>query len=117
VLTLDELNDELWKLSSELSEAQKQLEQWTQRYSIAEDKAGRERSRIILQHCGEKETVQLKEARVIVEIAELLFEQSLAKGMKEAQLEAIRNIRAQLSALQTIANNERASIDLERVTA
>lgn len=59
-------------------------------------------------------TVAEREARINGATAGLRQKRDLADGMRQAALEAVRSRRAQLSALQTIANANREEAVLAR---
>lgn len=64
---------------------------------------------------GEREwTAARREAWVNAETAELRYRRDLAEGMRQSAIEAVRSRRAQLSAVQTFVNAERAEMDLAR---
>lgn len=64
---------------------------------------------------GEREwTAARREAWVDAETADLRYKRDLADGMRQAALEAARSRRAQLSALQTFLNAEKAEADFAR---
>lgn len=55
-----------------------------------------------------------KEAWVDAEASDDRFKRDVAEGMRQAALEAVRSRRAQLSALQTFLNAERAEAEFVR---
>lgn len=57
-------------------------------------------------------TVGAREAQALVACESLLFERLLAEGVRDSCQESMRSIRAQLSALQTLAANERAALSV-----
>lgn len=57
-----------------------------------------------------------KEAWVDAETADLRFRRDLADGMRSAAMEAVRSRRAQLSAIQTFVNAERAEAEFARTS-
>lgn len=64
---------------------------------------------------GEREwTAARREAWVDSDTADLRYKRDLADGMRQAALEAVRSRRAQLSALQTFLNAEKAETDFAR---
>lgn len=64
---------------------------------------------------GEREwTAARREAWVDADTADLRYKRDLADGMRQAALEAVRSRRAQLSALQTFLNAEKAEADFAR---
>ena len=64
---------------------------------------------------GEREwTAARREAWVDADTADLRYKRDLAEGMRQAAIEAVRSRRAQLSALQTFLNAERAEAEFAR---
>lgn len=64
---------------------------------------------------GEREwTAARREAWVNAQTADLRYQRDLAEAMKQSALEAVRSRRAQLSAIQTFANAERAEAEFAR---
>lgn len=64
---------------------------------------------------GEREwTAARREAWVNAETADLRYRRDVAEGMRQAALEAVRSRRAQLSALQTFLNAEKAEAEFAR---
>jgi hypothetical protein len=64
---------------------------------------------------GEREwTAARREAWVDAQCADLRYKRDLAEAMKQSALEAVRSRRAQLSALQTFVNAERAEAEFAR---
>lgn len=64
---------------------------------------------------GEREwTAARREAWVDADTADLRYKRDLADGMRQAALEAVRSRRAQLSALQTFLNAEKAEAEFAR---
>lgn len=59
-------------------------------------------------------TAKEREAWVDSTTADLRFERDVAEGMRQAALEAVRSRRAQLSALQTLANAHQAEAEFAR---
>ena len=57
-------------------------------------------------------TVSAREQRSVLECSDKLTERLLAEGVRDSCQESMRSIRAQLSALQTLAANERAALSV-----
>lgn len=63
-------------------------------------------------YLGTEGTVSAREQTAVVACADQLTERLLAEGIRDSCQESMRSIRAQLSALQTLAANERAALSV-----
>lgn len=97
--------------SRELDAAQAELVGMAQEDALKASKARRVRARAYLATEG---TVGVREALTDQEAGTAMYEAHLAKGLHQSALEAVRNKRAQLSALQSIASSVRAEAELAK---
>lgn len=100
-----ELMQEMLRFSKLLDDALAYLRRATGEYAEAEHVYRKAKARAWVEFAGG--TVAEREAKVNGATAALRKQRDLAEGMKRAALEAVRSRRAQLSALQTLANAER----------
>jgi hypothetical protein len=110
-MTPAELTDELLRLSRLLDEALAYAKGAAMEYAEGEDAYRMARSKALLNAEG---TVAEKTARADLETSAERRRAHLAEVMKQVAIEAIRSRRAQLSALQTIANGIRSEIEMSR---
>lgn len=100
MISVAELNQELIHLSRKLDEAQTSLVGAVQEEAIAENEYRKARANSFLATSG---TVGEREAQTDKTVADERYRAHLAQGLSKAALEAVRNCRQQLSALQTLA--------------
>ena len=106
-----ELTAEMVRLSKLLDDALDYLKRATREWAEAEDAYRCAHARVFLMTDGPQGD---KKATADAHTSEQRRRAHLADGMRQAALEAVRSRRAQLSALQTIANAIRAEIDMAR---
>lgn len=110
-LTPDELTTEMLRLSKLIDAALDYLKVVTQEYARAEDAYRVAHAEAFLKADG---TGAHRKALADSVTSKQRQAAHLADGMRTAALEAIRSRRAQLSALQTIANGYKAEADFAR---
>jgi hypothetical protein len=111
-ITPRELIEEMLRLSRELDGAQADLVAAVREEAQAEQRYRRARATAYLATSG---TVAEREAYVGKTIDEEAFAAQLAEGLAKAALESVRNRRAQLSALQSVAASVREELQLARM--
>jgi capsular polysaccharide biosynthesis protein len=111
IYTPQALVDLMLTASRELDFAQEDLVTKTRAAADSERKYRMMKSEKYLQTEG---TVNEREAVVAQQIDTYAYAAHLAEGLERAALENVRNRRAQLSALQSIANAVRAEAELTR---
>lgn len=99
-MTPAEINAELLRLSRRLDAAHVELEARTRAYSEAEHVCSQAWSNAYLASSG---TVDERKAYCMKAVGKEKYAAHLAEGLKVSALEAVRSIRAQLSAVQTAA--------------
>ena len=85
-------------------------------FAEAEREYRRSKSRAWLECKALDMLAKEKEAWVDAESSDDRYRRDVAEGMRQAALEAVRSRRAQLSALQTFLNAERAEADFARTS-
>lgn len=110
-MTPDELTAEMLRLSKLIDASLDYLKVVTHEYAVSEDAYRMARAEALLRADG---TVAEKEAHADLATSKQRQAARLSDGMRVAALEAIRSRRAQLSALQTVANSAKAEMDLAR---
>lgn len=111
MITVAELNAELIRLSKKLDEAQAELVKQVSIEATAEHEFRKARANAFLATSG---TVAEREASTDKTTADERYRAHLAQGLAKSALEAVRNIRQQLSALQTLAGAAREEAKLSR---
>lgn len=110
LITVERLENELVRLCGLLEDATNDLKD----FAIAEAEAENEYRRVkAISYLDVSEgTVNEKNARVDKMCGQERHTSYLAKAKKEAQMELLRSLRAQLDAWRTIAASHRAEVDL-----
>lgn len=106
-----DLTTEMLRLSAALDQAQANLESCTRNEAVVENEYRKARANAYLATSG---TVGEREAAVDKAVSNERYEAHLAAGLSKAALESVRNHRAQLSVLQTVANAVREEISFSR---
>ncbi len=109
--TTQDLNAELIRLSRKLDEAHAELVKQARAYADAEHAYRLARSSAFLSSSG---TVGEREAHTDQATAGVRRDRDLAEGLKQSALEAVRSLRGQMSATQTIAGSLKAEMELAR---
>lgn len=107
-----DLTTEMLRLSKLLDDALAYLRRSSEEYADAEHVYREAKARAWVE--APEGTVMAREAWVNGTTAAIRRRRDLADGMRQAALEAVRSRRAQLSALQTIANANREEAALAR---
>lgn len=110
-MTLEELSDEMIRLSSLLDQAQAELLTKVREAAETEHEYRLAKSSAYLSASG---TVAEREAHVDQSCASKRRDRDIAEGLKVAALEQIRSARAQLSACQTLSAAHKAEAELAR---
>lgn len=109
-----DLNDELLRLSQKLSQAQDELKTQAINWASSEHRYKRAKALAYLgaKTATEKKTVAEIEA-IVDRDCEVEREAAyIARALKESGLENVRSLRAQLSALQSVAASVRSEAEL-----
>jgi len=112
-LNLHELVQEMLTRSAMLDESIKELEEQTRQWAVADHTYRKQRAKAYL--AAEGETVGHREAETSQATQRERFAAKLSEGLKVAALESVRSRRAQLSAVQSIANAVKAEAMLAGV--
>lgn len=102
-----DLEAELRRLSANLDERNEELAKLAVQAAEAEVAYKVERAKVILKATG---TVSEKDAAAQVATVDLYRQRLVAEALRDACIETCRNLRAQLSALQSINANVRAMV-------
>lgn len=104
-LTTFELNAAMRTTAAELLAANGSLRRWSREYAKRHStyKKNHAKSRL----ASERKTDDQKKAEADYATADELLKSDLAEGMRQAELERVRSLRAVLSSLQTEANGNR----------
>ena len=107
-----DLNQELLTMSRNLTNAVEELKQSCIEYAKAEHAYKHAKALAYLNYKGtiEKATIPHLDALVDKAVSEERERAYLARAMKEATLESVRSLRAQINALQTIAAGMRTEM-------
>lgn len=97
----NEVHDEILRLSDALTEAIEELENSGRDYAIKDNEMRRAKAKAFLQSFGKN--AQEREANADSKYSDERLAATLAEHYNTACLEKVRGIRAQLSALQTLA--------------
>jgi DNA-binding protein YbaB len=111
ILLPAELNKDLMQLSKRLGAAQNQLKSACVNFARKEHAYRKAKALAYLSADG---TVEKRKAEVDKICDDERKEAFLARAAKEASLENIRSIRAQLSALQSVAASLRSEMEMSR---
>jgi hypothetical protein len=106
----DDLTQELRRHSQRLETAQAQLKSAGLYY--AKKESSYRKAKAVAQLSADGKTVDLRNAQVDLKCSEERLAAYFARAAKEAALENVRSIRAQLSALQSIAASVRSEMEL-----
>lgn len=109
--TPQELSDEMLRLSRLIDDAQMKLVEAVHEEATAEHEFRKARANAYLSTSG---TVGEREAQTDKTVADEKHRAHLAAGLAKAQLEAVRNLRGQLSALQSISGAVREEMRFSR---
>ena len=115
--TTAELLAEMHRLSAKIDDGIRLLYEQTQAYAIAEDAYRRAKAMAwttTKAGQGPKSRVSDIEAAVDILVADERHRRNLAEGLRDAAVEALRSRRAQLSAVQTVANALKAEAELAK---
>lgn len=121
--TVPEMYAEAQRFSSGIDHALRSLADYAQQYAEAEATYRKGKAEAWVRcpnddpsvKAGEREwTAARREAWVNAQTADLRRARDLAEAMKQGALESVRSRRAQLSAIQTFANVEKAEMELAR---
>lgn len=99
------------EVSQKGRDALNELAQQARAYAVAEQAYRKAKSQAILQATG---TAIEKQAVADQACADLRFQRDLADGLRQSALEAVRTLRAELSALQTLSNREAEEMKFAR---
>lgn len=102
------------RLSRLIDAAIEGLKNTTVEFATAEREYRKSKAEAWLRAKPEDMLAKEKEAWVDAETSDLRYRRDLADGMRQAALEAVRSRRAQLSALQTFLNAEKAEAEFAR---
>jgi len=111
MLTSDELETEMWRLSRLLDQGISALRTYSSDYAVAEDAYRMARAKAILAAEG---TVEEKRAMADLATSRERVEAHMLDGLRKAALEAGRARRQQLSAWQTMASAWKAEAEVAR---
>lgn len=111
-MTSAELIAEAMRLSGLLDDALSYLRRQTVEYASSENAYRKAKAEAWLK-CPSG-TVPEREAAVNAAVADQRQVRDLADGMRQAALEAVRSRRAQISALQSMLNAQKAEADFAR---
>lgn len=116
LLTGDDLHSQLLELTNKLTHAQNELKTASLDWASAENayRQAKAISYLTIKSLPDnvKATVATLEAMVDKSVQEERQRAYIARSLKEAALENVRSIRAQLSALQSIAASVRSELEL-----
>ena len=110
-MTFEDMAAHIYSAAEELERGQSLLERAVKEYAESERLYKMGRSTAYVATSG---TVAEREAATDQSVSTLRYEAHLKEGMKVAALEAVRNRRAVLSALQTLANLSKSEADFAR---
>lgn len=113
----EDLNIELLRLSRKLEQATDSLRGAAVEFAEAENDYRRTKAQtyLVAKTANEKATIPQLEAIIDRESEKERKRAYLARAMKEATLEQVKSLRAQLSALQTIAATTRTEMEMTRL--
>lgn len=115
--TASNAHEQLLQLSAQLNEALSRLHTRVIEYANAERDYRKARARAWVETPKTKDTVAAqREAAVDAATADERRDRDIADGLRQAELEAVRSRRAQISALQTLMNGYRAEAEFVRTT-
>jgi hypothetical protein len=113
-----DLKNELHRLSAKLEFANDDLEEKANTWANAEHTYRKAKSAAFIRHqsdaSGNKMTIPMTQAMVDRDCEDQRFKAYLARAQKEAALEKVRSLRAQLSALQSVTASVRAELELTK---
>ena len=109
LITSEQIVAEMIRLSRRLDEDHDKLIEAARRYAVAEDRYRLEKAAAYLASSG---TVDARKAHVDQATSQSRRESHEAEGLKVAALERVRSTRAQLSALQSVANAVKVEAEL-----
>lgn len=104
-LTTFELNAAMRRTTADLLDANTELRDWTRDYATAHSDLKKRWAQCFL--ASDKKTDQQRKAEADERTSNELLRSDLADGMRQAQLELVRSLRAILSSLQTEANGNK----------
>lgn len=107
-----EIHGEMMATSADMLEACYELEARAEIFARAHTDFKRERAKAMV--ASTEKTDKLREAKADMAVENYRFENYLAEGMLQAQLERVRCLRTKLSALQTNANMQKEAAAFER---
>lgn len=110
--TVAEMNAQLVRLSQRLDAAHEELVRLVNDEAKTEHEYRKARANSYLSTSG---TVGEREAHTDKTVADERYRAHLAAGLAKSQLEAVRSIRAQMSALQTMASATREEMKMAGV--
>lgn len=109
LITPSQLRDEMLRLSRELDSAHEELINASRKWAESENTYRLAKANAFLASSG---TVQARSAAVDKATSDERRSAHLAEALKVAALENVRNRRAQLSALQSVANAIRSEVEM-----
>jgi hypothetical protein len=104
-LTTFELNAAMRQTASALLDANRSLRLWSRDYAKRHSTFKKRHAQCRL--ASERKTDDQRKAEADYETADELLRSDLADGMRQAELERVRSLRAILSSLQTEANGNK----------
>lgn len=107
--TGNDIHDEILRLSDELTEAIEELVRSGRDFAVKDNEMRKAKAKAFLQSFGKN--AQEREANADSKYADERLEATIAEHYNTACLEKVRGIRAQLSALQTLAAARRAEAE------
>lgn len=110
--TPEELTDEMLRLSRQLDKNQENLVKWAVEWATYERDYRKGKAIAFAAVRQEKLVAADREAQVEAATADLRHLRDHAEVMKSSSTEAVRNLRSQLSALQSIGAATRAEMSL-----
>jgi hypothetical protein len=108
-ITPAQLNSEMIRLSRDLDVAHQELVDQSHAWAKSEGKYRLAKANAYLASTG---TVQARQAHVDKVTDSERIEAHLSDALRVAALERVRNVRAQLSALQSVANAVRSEVEM-----
>lgn len=113
----DDLNNELCRLSSALETANTQLREHSHAWALAESnyKGKKATERLQAKADNPKATIPELDAMVDLKCSQERQSAYICRALKEADIEYVRSLRAQLSALQSVAASVRSEMEMAAI--
>ena len=102
------------RIKRDADESDKKLRHWGQKWAEAERNYRRAKAEAYARYVDSSMLAEHKAARVNADVRDERYERDVYEALQRAELEKVRFLRAELSAHQTLANAERAEMDLTR---